>query len=99
MSAHLSAVPMTSEVERAVQAVYDNNGVTVDRFTIVFTDSEGSYRYLRASVDQDPMRGVLDAFNGKPPLYDDRKIAWSGLPETVRQSAWRAIRDINLQSV
>lgn len=88
----LPAVPMDSDIEGSIEAVYDNGGVTIDRYTIVALDREGIAHKIVASTEQSPDKGILECEEGRHQGTDDALISWSDLPLQVQDSVWSVIR-------
>lgn len=67
-----------------VDAIYDNEGATIDRFSISVAFDGERKRLIRASADQSPQKGIFEVEFGEHQYKDDRKIMWDQLPEDVQ---------------
>lgn len=89
----LPRVPVPSDIEGVVESVYDNNGITIDRYSVVAVSPQGETFTVRATPFQERSRGILEIDRGKP-VTDDTRIEWWDLPEEVQISVWSAICEL-----
>lgn len=89
----LPRVPVPSDIEGVVESVFDNKGVTIDRYSVVVVSPQGEVFTVRATPFQERSRGVLEVEKGKS-LTDDDRIEWWDLPEEVQIAVWSAICEI-----
>ena len=87
-------VPTRYDIEGCVEAVFDNNGVTIDRYSVVAISSVGVTYRISATADQSLDRGVLEVCQGGVSCHDENPIDWDELPEEVASAVWRVIRDL-----
>lgn len=67
-----------------IDTIYDNEGATIDRFTISVAFEGERKRLIRASAVQSSDKGIFEVEMGEHPYQDDKRISWDDLPEDLR---------------
>lgn len=77
-----------------VTKILDNQGATVDRYTICIQGPLERECHVLASREQAKDRGIFEHRDGSPEPNDDEPIDWVELPTQVRTGVLRSIGEI-----